>query len=132
MQAYPSAILRSLSLLGIGKYGSKDDLPLVQKHFDDGAQVSAVIREKPGEQRPGYAVPIDGKDVTTTVGDVALTMAIQLRGGDPRGFGFLWPTTLDAVKVADPIVLGVVGFQSTKDREAAHRKAKEWLKKDPK
>ncbi len=130
VKAYSSANLRSLSLLLIGKYGSKDDLPLVQKHLDDGVQVSAVIREKPGEFRPGYAVPIDGKDVTVTVGDVALAIAIQLRGGDPRGFGFLWPTALDGAKVADPLTLGVIGFQSIKDREAAHRKAKEWLKKD--
>ena len=62
------------------------------------------------------------------VGDVALTMAIHLRGGDPRGFGFLWPTALDAVKITDPFNLGVIGFQSNAARKAAHKKAKGWLK----
>ena len=98
--------------------------------LDDGQPVAMyLIREKRGEFRPGYADPIGGKDITTQVSDVAFAMAIHLRGGDPRGFGFLWPTALDAVKVADPFNVGVIGFRSAEDRKAAHKKAKEWLEK---
>jgi hypothetical protein len=126
-RAYFTAVLRSYGMLVVGKYGTKADLPLLAPHFDDAARVMAVIRDKPGEWRPGYAVPIDGKDVTCVVGDVALATAVHLRGGDPRDFGFVWPTALDGAKIADPLGLGVIGFKSKDDREAAHTKAKAWL-----
>jgi len=126
-----SLMLRGHGMLVVGKYGSKDDVALLQPYFKDGGQFYAVIREKPGERRPGYAVPIEGKDVTIQVGDVALAMAIHLRGGDPREFRFLWPTALDGVKITGPYRLGMIGFISTADRTAAHKKAKEWLEKPP-
>ncbi|MDB5305893.1 MAG: sigE 41 [Gemmataceae bacterium] len=122
-----AAVPRALGVLVIGKYGTKDDLPLLKTQFNDGAQVVAVIREKPGQRRPGYAVPIEGQDVTTQVGDVAVVMAVRLRGGNLKEFGFLWPVTLDGAKDVDPFALGVIGFRSEKDRAAVHQKAREWL-----
>ncbi|HEV3439554.1 MAG TPA: carboxypeptidase-like regulatory domain-containing protein, partial [Gemmata sp.] len=130
-QANSSLMLRGLGMLVVGKYGSKDDVALLQPYFKDGGEFYAIIREKPGERRPGYAVPIEGKDVTIQVGDVALAMAIHLRGGDPREFRFLWPTALDGVKITGPYRLGMIGFISTADRTVAHKKAKEWLEKPP-
>jgi RNA polymerase sigma factor (sigma-70 family) len=124
---YTAGVLRAYGALVVGGFGTKADLPLLAPHFDDPARVLAVIRDPPGERRPGKPLPIEGKDVTCQVGDVALAMAVHLRGGDPREFGFVWPTKLDGAKVGHVFSLGVLGFRSKDDRAAAHERAKAWL-----
>jgi RNA polymerase sigma factor (sigma-70 family) len=124
---------RSMAMLVVGKYGTKDDIALIRPHFSDRGVINITVID--GRQVPkqgGEVKARDGKDVTTQVGDVALTAAIGLRGGSPQDFGFIWPTKLYRTKVTDPCQLKVIGFVSAADREAGHKTAKEWLDKQSK
>jgi RNA polymerase sigma factor (sigma-70 family) len=136
VEAYQAAVVRSLKMLVVGKYGTKADLPRLEQYIDDPTRVYALIRDPPGQRRPGYAVPIDGQDITTLVQDVAVAMMLHLSGRKPQDFGFVWLTAVEGKPVADVFALGAIGFVSQKDRDAAHQKARAWLdeqkaKKEP-
>jgi hypothetical protein len=121
-----STMNRALALCVLGKHGTAADVPLVRAFADDAGRALAIIQEDENNRRPGYALPIDGKDVTVRVGDVAVAMLVRLHGGDPKAFGFYWPAG-KGLKVPDPFRPSVIGFIAEADRTAAHAKAKAWL-----
>ena len=72
-------------------------------------------------------------DFTTEVRDVALAMMIHTRGGKVHEFGFLPDVRNNKGEpVLDPFTVYRIGFHSDSDREAAHKKAREWLEKQEK
>jgi hypothetical protein len=64
--------------------------------------------------------------------DYALAVAIHLNGGDPRDFSFVRGTVFYGSTFPNPYSFSEIGFQSKAAREAAHKKAKEWLDKQKK
>jgi RNA polymerase sigma factor (sigma-70 family) len=121
---------RARALALVGKLGHKSDLPLLAKFTDDSASFYSVGFPEPGEVRGTGLQPVkDGRDVTTEVRDVAFTMMILLHGGDPRDFGLLWRVKLKGAASADPYDVEQIGFRSRAEREAAHKKIREWLDK---
>ena len=121
----------------IGKLGTKDDLLLLEQYAKDETQCARFLHDpppKPGE--PAFRIirpPIEGRDTTTQLRDIAVAMRLHRLGQKPEEFGFhwSWPYGDDAGK---PNKLGTfhlhaTGFLRNSDREAAHKKAREWLDK---
>jgi|GEM_PF-3477493 len=139
---YPGNTTRNIgyAMLVIGKLGSKDDLPLLEK-FATNEDVCAVCLIdpplEPGEphvllQRP----PKDGQDATGQLRDVSAAMRLHLLGENPDAFGFYWqpPGTTDRkpVKLDERFSLYSIGFIRNADRITTLKKAKEWFDKQKK
>jgi hypothetical protein len=111
---------RGLALLVVGGYGKPADLPVLEKAFAD----SRVFHMSQADQRP----------VEVRVSDVAVAAALRLAGQEPADFGF---TLMERYKMRGPgafhtasvNTLGLLGFFQNDDaaRQAAHKKAREWL-----
>jgi RNA polymerase sigma factor (sigma-70 family) len=130
---------RGLALLVVGKLGTKDDLPLLERYAKDGAECARFLNDpptKPGEPRILLPrLPVEGQDATTQLRDVSAAMRLHLLGQKPEEFGFYWrwPNGPGAGKPTNlgGFYLNAIGFLRAADREAAHKKAAEWLDKQP-
>ncbi len=107
----------ALALRFIGWYGTTDDIPLIMKFADDKTECGSMLA---GEKKDGTVVQVR---------DLAAIAALTLRKQRLQDFGFAmhdiappWPANF----------LANHGFDSDADREAAHKKAKEWLEKQKK
>ena len=113
---------RGFAVLAVACYGSSADLPAVEKAFAD----SRVYAGGQAQMRP----------VEVQVSDAAVAAALWLAGQEPADFGF---TLLETYKVRGPEaralasvnIYGIIGFFQGDDtaRQAAHKKAIEWLNK---
>jgi RNA polymerase sigma factor (sigma-70 family) len=136
---YPGNTARNvgLAMLVVGKLGSKDDLPLLEKYAADEGHCAAFLNDpplKPGEPRfLLLRLPVEGQDATAQLRDVSAAMRLRLLGENPDDYGFhwRWPHEPNTGKPTgfDPFYLNGIGFLRDADREAAHKKAKEWLNK---
>ena len=81
-------------MLAVGKLGTKDDLPLLEKYAKDETQCAVFLHDPPA--KPGQPVlrlprpAIEGQDTTTQLRDVSAAMRLHLLGQDPHEFGFYW------------------------------------------
>lgn len=82
----------------------QEDLPLVESLFDH-----------PGVLFRGSAT---GRDYSATNGDLALCVAISLRGEDPRDFGV---TSGSATETTFRFSFETIGFESDADRQSARQ-----------
>jgi RNA polymerase sigma factor (sigma-70 family) len=110
---------RGFALLGVGRFGTLDDLPLLEKAFNDGRVFHVANYNHPdGKLKP----------VEVRVSDTAVAAALHLAGQKPADFGFfpsLQMYTLPGnVAWAEHFSLG---FLDDAARQAAHKKAREWL-----
>jgi hypothetical protein len=111
---------RGFALLAVACFGSPADLPVLEKAFAD----SRVYHTTQAAKRP----------VEVQVSDAAVASALWLAGKDPADFGF---TLLEMYKVRGPEarqlatvnIYGLIGFFDNTARQAAHKKAREWLDK---
>lgn len=139
---YPGNTARNIAraMLLLGKLGSKDDLPLLEKFATNEDRCAVVLIDPP--PKPGqpvfrlYRLPIEGQDVTTQLRDVSVAMRLHLLGQNPDDFGFYWQHPEDSlripVKLEGRFNLYSLGFIRNADRTAAHKKAKEWFDKQKK
>jgi hypothetical protein len=108
--------LGGMSILAVGKLGTKEHLPVLEALLgNDTVVVNVNFNNKPG---------------TAQVRDLALGMMIHLTGQPIKGYGFeFFPgTTNDQVFFA-PLYLA---FSDQAKRDAAHKKWQEWVAKQPK
>jgi RNA polymerase sigma factor (sigma-70 family) len=111
---------RGFAALAVGHLGSKDDLPLLEKVLTDDR-----VFQQTQFTTAGVVMP-----VTCQVRDAALAAVLHLRGQDPVDYGFSMYQ-----KRKDPDLMKkyhLVGFFDSEGRDAAHAKAKAWLKGDGK
>jgi hypothetical protein len=140
---YPGNTARNVgfALLVVGKFGSKDDLPLLETRAASDVRCAVVLHDPP--PKAGEPVlrlirsPIEGQDTTTQLRDVSAAMRLHLLGQNPDDFGFYWrwPNDPDAgkpIRPADRFELYSVGFMRDADRATAHKKAKVLLDKQEK
>src|SRR5262249_16377933 len=112
-----------LALLAVGQFGTAADLPLLEKAFDD----SLVFHETRYTSKDEK-----GKPVVSQVGDAAIAAALHLSGQHPADFDF---PILKENGDRGPDVMAkyhLLGFFDDDSRQATHKKAKEWLAKQPK
>ncbi|HVL14983.1 MAG TPA: hypothetical protein VM529_20600, partial [Gemmata sp.] len=139
---YPGNTARNLgfAMLVVGKLGTKDDLPLLERYAKDGTECARFLNDPP--PKPGQPhlrlprPPVEGQDATTQLRDVSVAMRLHLLGQKPDDFGFYWdwPNGPEAGRRnrMGEFYLHAIGFLRAVDREAAHAKAKEWLDKQKK
>jgi HEAT repeat protein len=139
---YPGNTARNVgyAMIVIGKLGSKDDLPLLEKYATNGERCSVCLIDPP--PKPGepvfrlYRFPKDGQDATGQLRDVSAAMRLHLLGENPDDFGFYWRYPDDTLR--KPLTpeqrfgLYSIGFIRDTDRTAAHKKAKERFDKQKK
>jgi RNA polymerase sigma factor (sigma-70 family) len=109
---------RGLALLVVGGHGKPADLPVLEKAFAD----SRVFHMSQADKQP----------VEVRVSDVAVAAALRLAGQEPADFGF---TLMERYKMRGPgafhtasvSILGLLGFFDDTARQAAHKKAIQWL-----
>ncbi len=114
---------RGFALLVVGRVGTVADLPLLENAFAD-ARVFHATNYTSGE---GQKRPIEA-----LVGDAAVAAALRVAGQHPADFGF---PLLAMYKERGPDTLAkyhLLGFFDRATREAAHKKAKEWLDRQKK
>ena len=139
---YPGNTARNVgfALLTIGKLGTKEDLSLLEKYETNETQCAAFLHDpppKPGQ--PAFHLirpPIEGQDTTTQLRDVSVAMRLHRLGQKAEDFGFHWSWPY-GTEAGMPNKLGTfhlhaIGFLRKSDREAAHKKANEWLDKQKK
>jgi RNA polymerase sigma factor (sigma-70 family) len=111
---------RGFALLAVGRLGAVADLPLLEKAFSDARVFHATnYTSEAGQKRP----------VEALVGDAAIASALHVFGQHPADFGF---PLLEMYKARGPDTLAkyhLLGFFDDDTRQAAHKKAKEWLGK---
>ncbi|HET6572322.1 MAG TPA: sigma-70 family RNA polymerase sigma factor, partial [Fimbriiglobus sp.] len=119
---------RSAAIQHLARYGGKAELPAIAAFFDAKEEVFK------GVQFPGGAMTVQARDV-------AVRATLQLHDQDPADFGFPPTAALgyahlkNGWKQASPGLKYsrlVSGFFADADREAAHKKAREFLDKQPK
>jgi hypothetical protein len=114
----PSA--RGFALLAVGRFGTPADLPLLERAFADSRVFHTTkYTFNDGKQR----------GVEVRVSDTAVAAALRLSGRDAADFGF---TFQEMYKRRGPEALAehyLLGFFQEDDaaRQAAHKKAREWL-----
>jgi hypothetical protein len=113
---------RGFALLAVGRLGKRTDLPVVEKAFADMRRFHPTNYTSPdGKQR----------EVETLVSDTAVAAGLRLCGQHPADFGF---PLLKMYKERGPDTLvkyHLLGFFDPESRRAAHRKAREWLDRQP-
>ncbi len=92
------------AMLALAKLGSRDDIPTLEKFFDDSTPIDAHLSV--------------GDQLTTEIRDVALLAVLHLSGETPKDYGF-------SRLAADPSFLynvRSIGFLSEDERDAAFQK----------
>jgi hypothetical protein len=108
-QANGDIVLRYRAMLLVGRYGSKEHVPLLEPFLKD----SQICYDSGGISQP----------VQTQIRDIALLMAVKLAGQDPKQFGFdRWQGNNDQL----PLNLHTIGFRNQEEREAALQKWEDW------
>jgi RNA polymerase sigma factor (sigma-70 family) len=112
-----AATARGFALLGVGRFGTRDDLPLLEKAFTDGRVFHGARYNHP-----------DGtlKPVEVRVSDTAVAAALHLAGQKPADFGF-FPSLQMYTGPGNWAEHFALGFLDDAARQAAHKKAREWL-----
>jgi hypothetical protein len=108
---------RALALLVIGRLGSGEDLPLLKRAFAD-ARVwyTTKLASGTGNERT----------IEVQVGDTAIGVALWIYGQRAADFGF--PIAEMLRNHPDTLAqYGMLGFLDNDTRQAAHKKAEEWL-----
>jgi hypothetical protein len=112
---------RGFALLGVGRFGTLDDLPLVEKAFTDERVFHVANYNHPdGKLKP----------VEVRVSDTAVAAALHLAGQKPADFGFF--PSLQMYTLPGNFAWAehfTLGFLDDAARQAAHKKAREWLAK---
>jgi RNA polymerase sigma factor (sigma-70 family) len=110
---------RAFVLLGVGRFGTLDDLPLLEKAFSDGRVFHVAKYNHP-----------DGtlKPVEIRVNDTAVAAALHLAGQKPADFGF-FPSLQMYTGPGNWAEHFALGFLDDASRQAAHQKARDWLAK---
>jgi hypothetical protein len=117
---------RAFALLAVGRLGKPADLPVLKQAFLD-SRVFHTFNYFGGLEaatRYGFLV---GRRVEVRVSDTAVAAALWLAGQEPADFGF---TFLERHKMRGPDILlryQLLGFLDDAARQAAHKKAREWL-----
>lgn len=106
-----------MALIVINEQGDQSDLPLVESLFDHRG-ILAQGRRTAASATQSY---------TATNGDLALAVAISLRGHDPRDYGF---SRVENVGEDFRFALDTVGFMSDEARKSSRQKYQDrWLTK---
>jgi hypothetical protein len=102
------ALSRGRAIWVVGKYGSKEHIPLLVPFLKD----PLVCLDTGGAGGPAQ----------TQVGDIALAISIKLANQDPKQFGF------DAWQNKDQSAMDLrnIGFHSQEQRNAALKKWQDW------
>jgi RNA polymerase sigma factor (sigma-70 family) len=134
---------RGFALLAVGRFGTAADLPVLKKAFLDSrvfhtSKYTELPVDLPGRKEEllrkltytGFYIE-DRRRIEVRVSDAAVAAALRLSGQDPCDFGF---TFQQMYKRRGPGVLAayyLLGFFQGDDaaRQAAHKKAREWLDK---
>jgi hypothetical protein len=103
-----TAVSKSRALVVLGRFGAKDELPLVEPFLKD----AQSFVEYTGNNQP----------MQVQVRDVALMAAIQLSGQNPKDFGFERYQANERV----PFNSLMIAFRSEKERSAAFDKWQAW------
>jgi hypothetical protein len=103
-----TAVNKSRALVVLGKFGGKDELPLVEPFLKD----AQAFVEYNGNNQP----------MQVQVRDVALMATIQLAGQNPKDFGF------DRYQANERVPFNslMIAFRSDKERTAAFEKWEAW------
>ena len=108
---------RALALLVIGRLGSGQDLPLLKRAFAD-ARVWYTTKLASGTANE--------RTIEVQVGDTAVGSALWIYGQRAADFGF--PMAEMFRNHPDTLAqYGMLGFLDNDTRQAAHKKAEEWL-----
>jgi RNA polymerase sigma factor (sigma-70 family) len=111
---------RGFALLAVGRFGTPDDLPVLEQAFADSRVFHTTkYTSEGGKERP----------VEVRVSDTAVAAALRLADQHPADFGF---PVLEMYKERGPDTLlkyHLLGFFDEETRQAAHKKAREWLDK---
>lgn len=111
---------RGFAVLAVGRFGTADDLPLLEKALSDTRMFHATnYTSETNQKRP----------VEAQVGDAALAAVLRVAGQHPADFGF---PLLEMYKERGPDTLAkyhLLGFFDDATRQATHKKAMEWLEK---
>jgi RNA polymerase sigma factor (sigma-70 family) len=111
---------RGFALLAVGRFGTRTDLALLKEAFSDARVFHATsYTSETGQKRP----------VEALVGDAAIASALRVFGQHPADFAF---PLLEMYKERSPETLAkyhLLGFFDDETRQAAHKKAKDWLDK---
>jgi hypothetical protein len=111
--------LRAMAMTALLQGGTKDHLRLLAPHLDDKTEVSVANMG-------------GGRAFHTQVRDVALGMSVRLAGEREEDFGLGDRRFGGGPGVRGvPICLYYYGFTDDKSREEAHRKWREWVRKNP-
>jgi hypothetical protein len=99
---------RAQALTVVGKMGGKDQVPAMEALFDDKTQVTNI--------------QWNNVNISTQVNDIALAMAAQLSGQQPKDYGF------DALQTQPNLIWAYhyLGFSAEDKRDAAFKKWKDW------
>jgi hypothetical protein len=111
--------IRAFALLGLGRFGSAEDLPLLKRAFDD----ARVFKTNNRRTETGQ-----DRTIEVQVGDAAVGAALWLYGQRAADFGF--PLALEFKNHPDTLSqYSLLGFYEKDNgtRQAAHQKAAAWL-----
>ena len=99
---------RAQAMTVVGKMGNKDQVAEFESMFDDKTQVTTI--------------QWNNVQLQTQINDIALAMAAQLSGQQPKDYGF------DALQTQASLIFAYhyLGFSTDEKREAAYKKWKEW------
>jgi hypothetical protein len=121
-----SVVTRATALAAVAQFGEPRDLPLFEALFDESA---LVLTQEPSVP-PGATPP---PTIAVQVRDKALGLALLLCDRDPTDFGFTNAGERFRRENGRPVVAGHetihFGFADDKARDAAHKKAKDFLRK---
>jgi hypothetical protein len=110
----PSPI-RQYAILSVGRFGGKENLPLVEKCLSDSTNCNVLQANNPPRQ------------IEIQIRDVALAVLVHLTGQHLRDYGYLQaqpnPQTLFQV--------GTLAFKDASAREAALKKWGQWRAEHP-
>ncbi|MCC7085263.1 MAG: hypothetical protein IT427_09675 [Pirellulales bacterium] len=119
--------IRYLAALMIGNHGGKEHLPLIEPMLKDsdrlfgGAAQNLRVAAAPANPAAAKRAVME-----TQMRDVALVVAIKLRGQDPTKFGFKMLTAADQKQLQIQTAQSRMGFPNDDQRLAAFQKWEEW------
>jgi hypothetical protein len=111
---------RGFALLVVSRVGAAEHLPLVEKAFAD----ARVFHMNNFTFKDGKS-----KAIETRVSDTAVAAALRIGKQDPADFGFTFMEMYRTNSLRDATEHSLLGFFQDDDaaRQAAHKRAREWL-----